>query len=254
MKINIFLLIALLNIPVASWASGVGFYGIGGAGKGSWSGYGMGESWITHTGMDASYGDSNTSTTLYGGGLIWDSAAAKDTLFNYRLKVGYERSFMHILSANTKSRVDPTNRYGMSHTFGLGVLRTENIRFWIGPQIGFHYFRVKEIIESSPYDFLLYSMLSFPTPLPSYLTLLLLQKQTLEYDFVGGDILLALGVNFNLGDYTTLFLEMGVGYMGIYSLKYDIIGHNVGIQAHAGIMFRIGDKYQTEEIKKIENK
>ena len=72
-------------------------------------------------------------------------------------------------------------------------------------------------------------------------------RQTCGYNFVGGNALLALGVNFNLGDYTTLFTEWGAGYMGDFSLRYSIRGKTLGMLATMGIMFRINDKFQDAE-------
>ncbi|OHD70444.1 MAG: hypothetical protein A2W19_15635 [Spirochaetes bacterium RBG_16_49_21] len=70
-----------------------------------------------------------------------------------------------------------------------------------------------------------------------------------ELLYAGFDVLLALGVNFNIGDYTTIFLDLGIGYRGQYSFKYDSIEKHIGAQAGVGIMLRINDKYQSTEKK-----
>ncbi len=244
-----FLLIIVLLITKASWAGGFGFYGIGGAGTGNWSGHGMGDSWLNHM-LDVSYGDSRASTTLYGGGLVWDSAVAKDTVFNYRLKAGYERSFMHILGPDARARVDnPIHRYSMSHTFGFGIIRNENARFWIGPRIGLCYFRpsvVSSLFETDTGLFLYFDAMRRHLGNDEFYRLVFatqLVPSTYRYDYIGLNLLWSMGCNFNLGDYVTIFMDFGLGYMGNFSLKANQNVTSLITEASVGMMFRINDRF-----------
>ncbi|OHD70445.1 MAG: hypothetical protein A2W19_15640 [Spirochaetes bacterium RBG_16_49_21] len=259
-KISLLIIFAAILSALAARAGGIGIYGTGGAGKGGWSGYGMGSRWLSRT-LDAGYGDSSVTATFYGGGLIWDSAAAKDTIFNYRLKAGYERTFIYNREENAKSTIDrPIHRFSMTHTFGLGIVRNENIKFWMGPQIGLHYLRptVKSTLLETDAGMLLYYA-ALPRILANnefyqQIVLLKLIKINYKYDYIGLDLLWALGVNFNIGDYVTIFLDFGFGFMGNFSFKGNQKISFFGVQACAGTMFRINDKYRTSENIKIEIK
>ncbi len=98
-----------------------------------------------------------------GGGIIVDTALAKDTLFNYRFSLGCDQeqgfqyidkpvpytyrlmtftsgtdtyNFMQTSSAYYKSKVPvrPLS-INMYHAFGFGVVRTPMVRFWLGPEL-----------------------------------------------------------------------------------------------------------------------
>lgn len=54
-------------------------------------------------------------------GLLLDTALARDTLFNFRYQVGFGTTMQN------------EDIFG---SFGFGIVRTEHLRFWLGPQIG----------------------------------------------------------------------------------------------------------------------
>ncbi|MCU0847235.1 MAG: hypothetical protein MUD12_05040 [Spirochaetes bacterium] len=64
-----------------------------------------------------------TSVTILGGGLMFDSCLFKDRLINYRLGINFG-SYAGVFS------------YGFFNTLGFGLIRSESIRLWAGPQIG----------------------------------------------------------------------------------------------------------------------
>ncbi len=89
-------------------AFGIGVYGNGGGGYGYWADVGTGHY----------YG---------GGGIILDTNLAYNRVFNYRLEFG--ASYINIGATGESVMIH------MNHYFGLGVVRTKLVRFWIGPMI-----------------------------------------------------------------------------------------------------------------------
>ena len=105
-------------------AIGLGGYVTGGYAGNNW----------THEDEEYNLEESDNSEMLkYGVGFILDTAVAKDSLFNYRLNVGYCRTEM----ASDKLPDVKGNDFHLYNTFGFGLLRTEGFRFWVGPQFGF---------------------------------------------------------------------------------------------------------------------
>ncbi len=67
-------------------------------------------------------------------GVAWDSNLAADSLLNYRLNVG----FRHLEPSEGD---DDLRLEGLSAQFTLGFapVRTESMRFWLGPSVGVSY-------------------------------------------------------------------------------------------------------------------
>ena len=88
---------------------------------------------LTYENQDTDY-ETEDSTTIskIGYGFILDTAVQKDTLFNYRLNLGY--SFFS-LKGDDFPDVDGSD-YHVYNSFGFRIIRTDKIRFWVGPQIG----------------------------------------------------------------------------------------------------------------------
>lgn len=109
------LTIIFLSVAQSAFALGLGLYGTGGVGWNRWL-----------------EDEANFAGTTYnaGGGLILDTCLAADRVFNYRLKVGAEFLGTPDIPYNW-TRVHVVN------TFGFGVVRTKNVRFWLGPEIIF---------------------------------------------------------------------------------------------------------------------
>lgn len=215
-KIALCFLFAVIIPATSVWATGIGAYGTGGVAFSTWF----------YDGTD--YG--NTTDYFYGGGLVIDSNAARNTLFGYRFTAGYEQYISTDPEYNFTG--DPIHRVSMTHTFGFGVARTETVRFWIGPRIGLHYLFKKE--THSTYEFF-----------PGFGTFSIIpQTIEIDLDLFGLDLMLALGVNFNIGQYVTLFLDLGFGYIGNYNIDdMKDMGHAFGLDGKAGIMFRVNDTY-----------
>jgi hypothetical protein len=62
-------------------------------------------------------------------GFIVDTAVARDKLFNYRFTFLKEEN-----NATDAGRLD-MDGYAMTHDFGFGVIRSKQIRLWLGPQL-----------------------------------------------------------------------------------------------------------------------
>lgn len=192
-KAFLFMFFMLLASP-SLWAAGIGFYGTGGVGLNSWK----------YSGVTASSTD-----YFYGGGLVVDSNVSKNETFGYRFTAGYEQ--FNSSNPNGDVSVKGTHRFSMSHAFGFGLVRTEKLRFWMGPRIGLHY----------------------------------LYKRTQSYhlDYIGADALLAFGLNVKAGDTATFFFDIGTGYMGNFNLNVSEMGNAFGVDGKLGFIFRINDSF-----------
>ena len=93
----------------SAWAAGIGFYGTGGVGTQRWTGSGRyGMSYVGWSTLDSTTTDKPTGrTTCYGGGFVYDTAVASNTLLNYRLKAGYERTFIHFNGSSDFFHIPP---------------------------------------------------------------------------------------------------------------------------------------------------
>ncbi|MBN2160404.1 MAG: hypothetical protein JW807_13500 [Spirochaetes bacterium] len=239
--IRIVSIICLILTTSHAWTVGIGAYGAGGVSSSRWNAN--------------SKEASRTSDYFYGGGLIIDSAVARDVLLNYRFKGGYEKYLFQGFGSVSTGR--PISRVNTSHTFGFGIVRKEKVRFWIGPQLGLGYIWGERKFT----DYTIFVNSSFTGPLYQYVP----YRSGVSYKFVSMNLGLELGLNINIGNYVTLFIDCGFGY-GVNistNLRTDIegntaaayktlIGNGIGIHGSMGIMIRINDVYKPIEDKKKE--
>ncbi len=147
-----------------------------------------------------------------GGGLIMDSNLATDRIFNWRMKLGGER-----LYADRESEMQLV-RLSMSHTFGFGIVRTERVRLWLGPQIGVSYSWGDRTKERYYYGIanlgLKWQTAFLPTSLISPYNFVygVFRDKISKIRYGGIDFGLVLGLNINLGDYVTIGPEVGIKY------------------------------------------
>jgi hypothetical protein len=75
---------------------------------------------------------------IQGLAIIFDTAVAKDRLFNYRLNIDCSSVMLQkdLVFANISYSV---NRLTVANTFGFGFIRTPFIRVWAGPQVALTY-------------------------------------------------------------------------------------------------------------------
>jgi hypothetical protein len=88
--------------------------------------------------------DSSTSGRLekdaghYGIGILFDTAVAKDELFNYRLNLGYEKLKARPGEGTLSYDLDGVI---IDNDFGFGLIRTKSVRVWVGPELRLQYWR-----------------------------------------------------------------------------------------------------------------
>ncbi len=166
----------------------------------------------------------NSDLFKLGIGFILDTAVAQDRIFNYRLNLGF--ALTKIIN-ETDYNIDGFD-YHLYNTFGFGIIRTKDMRFWIGLQIGFG-------VIIGEYD------VHEETDINSF---------TDVYASTG----LAAGVNLHIGDRFSLGLEgglrtgfhKGTGKIEITnynygSFEYDYSGSEIEIFMNISAIFRIND-------------
>ncbi len=80
---------------------------------------------------------------LGSGGLIFDTAVADDTLFNYRLNLGFGGWQHSFDDSDVKYR---GFHYSFLNSFGFGTVRTPHLRFWLGLNLDFIILKGKMMI------------------------------------------------------------------------------------------------------------
>ncbi len=199
--------------------------------------------------------DSGGTATSYGfrAGLIFDTCVACDSAFSYRLKLGGGLFRNDLL---TKSNY---NSLHLSNTFAFTLAKNDYVKFWLGPQIGFQYYRGNGnrlfIGTENPSAELFLGMGT-----PWFYTGIF--KERNRYSIFGADAGLAFGVNIHIGDYVSLCLDAGVTYgYRLGTQKREVIAaivpympfnkyndriteHGIEGYASVGIMFRFADTYQ----------
>lgn len=141
-------------------------------------------------------------------GFMLDTAIATNRLFNYRLQL----AIVDVSYDNIEM-----DGFVLTNTFGFGVVRNSDLRFWIGPQVGFKY------LES---------------------------KDNTDIELVTFDLGAATGLNYHLGSNISLTAEAGykLGYGGATDnsstssstddFDYDINENRFFV--NVGLLFRFG--------------
>ncbi|MFH0977448.1 MAG: hypothetical protein V1874_16840 [Spirochaetota bacterium] len=219
MKIRHFIITAFAAASVLMFSSslfafGLGLYGTGAKGTADW----------TYEDQEYPYGeyDVKSDVSKIGGGFILDSNLAYDRLFNYRLHIGYSKIK---IDNDTGSDIKGWD-YHCYNSFGFGVFRSEPVRIWLGPQIGFGFI-------DGEYDNDLYN-------------------DTNEFGTVFFALGIIAGVNFNMGDVFTLAIDGGYRYSwhggwatmantsGTIDQDYDVTGKMKEAFVDVSVIFRIG--------------
>jgi hypothetical protein len=185
-------------------AIGLGFYGRYGAGSETWK-------------FDEYSGSYSKDTPRYGFGFLFDTTVARNSLFNYQFNLGYHQEEVKPFSPQLK-----LTGISMTHDFGFGVVRSREVRFWLGPELKFSYGSGSR----SVWDYY-------------------------KLDFGIGPVL---GVNLHLGPVVTLSLkggylfDLGVGYA---ECKGSSCGPDSNFNSNGGepfinfaIIFRINDNFR----------
>ncbi len=106
---------ALFALSAHSNAAGFGLYAVQGAGDADFTGY--------------YYNDISMDTEQSAFGLVFDTNLSKNRVFNYRL--GIERGTTSYKNAD-EVKLDEN---AITHDFGFALVREENLRAWIGPEL-----------------------------------------------------------------------------------------------------------------------
>lgn len=228
---------SIIIVANDTYAVGIGIYATGGTAMSNW--------------MVENENFGSSTDYCFGGGLLIDTAVAKNKLFNYRMAIGYEWYGSNNPSLyNVKPDYNFAHKFDMSHTFGLGIYRTKTLRFWVGPEVGL------TCLYSPNFRHVRY-MLFPPNSIGEsglisggfYALNVLYSSPTKKLLTAGIDILMTLGVNYNIGDRTSLFTDIGFGYTGTFHLEGDReIGSGLGIKARIGVLSRMHDAYEAEPV------
>jgi hypothetical protein len=196
----------------------------------------------------------NWSHLLAGGGLVIDTNCSGNAIINYRITVGAAKSFD--IKKQENSYPERTTRVQVINTFGLGIVRREAFRLWMGPQIGFT--TLYGSYRGDRSDIIMYNA-SYGV---AYLAPYFIDK--IQYSMMGGSFGLALGMNFNFKKNITLVIEGSWRYdvyHGMMRTEYFMqdpfsysyggymnISHSSWVKAFAdgiyltvGIMYRFGE-------------
>jgi hypothetical protein len=165
---------SVMTITESALAGGFGFYVQGGGGNAEWDADDLGGDF-----------DFESNTGHAGLGAVYDSNVSRNTLFNYRISFGYESAVHDPDNAWDKIKL---HSYVLDQDFGFGLYRTENMRFWIGPEIRISY------SQGSPED-----------------------DDDLEFKLWGFGVGPVAGINFHVSRRVSLGLKAGllsIGYAG----------------------------------------
>ena len=200
-------------------AAGLGFALSSGGGSSDWDVV----DWVFDTTVEEFSTDDSRDTFA----LVFDTTVAKNRLFNYRLSIGHEN-----YDADRGGDTFEMDGWFMSHDFGFGIKRTENVRIWFGPQL-----RISHV-DGDTYHTFAFSG-SDPGKVEDLLT-------------VGiGPVL---GINMNLPNSLTFTITAGilamssVGNLEVMRLwgpdDYDLEVRGEHAFVTAGLIFRLGDEYK----------
>jgi len=158
--------------------------------------------------------------------LIIDTAVTKDKLINMRFCLSYERNIGEFnkrnltnggswsMYADAFSSLDKIqfinnkveyNWYGLYYYFGLGLIRTENFRLWIGPEIKIGY----SYIKSSFNEYGIISVWGYSIGTPQFYNYFMpgLLHKYYVLDFGTG---ISTGVNFKVNTSFSIAIQGGV--------------------------------------------
>ena len=111
-------MLLVLAVPVAVSAEGLGVY--------------VPFSLYSNSSVDTNDVKADYDPSL-GLGLMYDTNVGENKLFNYRLGLEYMRVGVDNVQGVPSDQSN--NRFDIVNTFGFGIVRSENMRLWIGPRI-----------------------------------------------------------------------------------------------------------------------
>ena len=209
-----------------------------------------GKSYIKVRGI--SWEDTGGAATNYGfrAGLLLDTCVACDDTFSYRLKLGGGLSKSDLVAKTSY------NSFHMSHTFALAAVSNDLVKFWIGPQVGFNYFRGNSdrIYTGAERPGGIYLLTNPRSLAADSWTFDAFKERTATdlYTATGG---LAFGLNLNFGPYVSLSIEAGILYgytigrqkREVYAASFPVVPYNAfreksfghGFEGYGSVAFMI---------------
>ena len=195
--------------------------GLGGYGQ-----FGLGVNSGTIDGANDDYAyDFDADMAILGLGFVLDTTVARDSLFNYRLQIGYENVAYKLDHERWGKSDIALNGLAITNDLGFGVLRTNFMRLWLGPEIRLSYGLGS--MDEGPRQYDIY--------------------------FMGLGIGPVVGANFHIGQSLTLAAKLSYlleGYLGAgtYEGDYDFddevyTASGSTIYLNFSVLFRLGDTY-----------
>ncbi len=226
---------ALLSVILLSLLAGFPAYG---AGFGAYFSVGGGA-----TMWDTGNYSNKSNDTYVGGGILIDTAIARDKLFNYRVTLGMDSMTNRFVDGDFSLTEKGNIRGSLVNTFGFGVYRSDRFRVWLGPQVGFHL----QYRETNPLrDAILLYTYGYYSPFYSYSYPSVTTGTVKQYDGVA-DFGLALGVNIHLTGYLSFIIAGGFRYgihFGIKNLPAESVGHGYEGYVNIGLTYNYRDTYR----------
>ena len=207
-------------------------------------------------------------------GLVFDNNVSGDKLMNRRISIGYERVFAktnsigydrdEMISDNLLffgagsnefhffKKKPNINRLYLQGTWGLGILRNESIRFWIGPEAHFYYtdarfYYDRYIATHSSSGFSTYNLFNQIIPRG---------RGSRSYQMIAVGVGLAVGLNIHISSNYSLLLQGGfrgetsLGTINVSSNKHFL---HIALERGLGGYFRVGFIYRFNESSETED-
>jgi len=143
----------------------------------------------------------------YGGGLVFDTIPTEEVRVSYRLNLGYQR-----FSDNLYKDIN-LHRINIGYTVCVALIKTNQFRLWLGPQVGFHYIWGNK--KFSSYSAEAVNPLMYYS-LPSYYGSLLYvgpMREKITYNFPGISAAADAGVNIKISQKVMLSIDGGMRYL-----------------------------------------
>ena len=150
-------------------------------------------------------------------GFVIDTAVRRNKLFNYRF------TFLKEENNADGGRLDMQG-YAMTHDFGFGVVRTKNIRLWVGPELKGSYYKDLTFNDGAYVD----------------------------GDVYGFGVGPVIGLNVNLPQVVTFSFSAAYYIIGFYSSNFNNYSNNgnyyedldvdsSGLYLSLGLIFRVNE-------------
>lgn len=138
--------------------------------------------------------DEDVDVSKTGFGFVLDSNVSKRSVFNYRLHVGFND--MSVEPETADFDIDGSS-ISIDNAFGFGLVRTDDFRLWLGPEVHLEY-------------------ASWDMPIA--------WKD--DIDFIGFGLGVVLGANFNLPGVVSICPELGLRFQANESDTYEETYYN----------------------------